>query len=221
MTLVVVGIAILVIYGLLGSWGIGYNPISPQKNTVELIGPLHSGMDPLSLTAALPRSMNENHGMEFSYTGWILIDDFSYGVTKKANIFTRGSGSPGVGFDVNTNTIEVSQKTYNGSEEIRIRNMPAEKLFHLGVVVTQTTFDVFVNGLLHTHKSLESLPVIEEAPVNTGIWKGKIGSLVYYNYALSPGEIRSIAATKARRDPADEPPNPPYFDTTWWIGRRA
>lgn len=216
MTIIVVGIAILVIYGLLGNWSIPYtNPISPQKTSVELIGPLHSGLESVSLTESLPRSMNESNGMEFSYTAWILIDDFSYA----PNIFSRGTGSPKVNLVVDTNTIRISQKTYNGSEEIYIRNMPAEKLFHLGVVVTQTTLDIYVNGLLHTHKSLESLPIIEEAPVNVGIWKGKIGSLVYYNYALSPGEIRSIAATRAVRNPLDEPPNPPYFDTTWWIGR--
>lgn len=220
MTLIVVGIAVLVIYGLVYSTPIaGVNPISPQKDSVELIHYLRSGMDPVTLNANLPRSMNENQGMEFSYSAWILVEDFGYGITQNPNIFTRGTGSPSVTFPVNTNKIIISQKTYNGSEEVVIRNMPAEKLFHLAVVVTQTTLDVYVNGLLHTHKSLESLPVIEEASVQVGTWKGKIGSLVYYNYALSAGEIRSLASTKAVRDPADEPPNPPYFDTTWWIGR--
>jgi hypothetical protein len=221
MTLIVVGIAILVIYGLLNSSIVSVNPISPQKTSVTLLPTLHSGMDPISLSANLPLSMNESDGMEFSYTAWVLINDFSYGVNSNPNIFTRGTGSPSVTFPVNRNTIVISQKTYNGSEEIRIRNMPSEKLFHLGVVVTQTTLDVYVNGLLHTHKSLDSLPVIENAPIQVGIWKGKIGSFVYYNYALSPGEIRSVASTRAVRDPSDEPPNPPYFDTSWWIGRRG
>jgi len=224
MTLVVVGIAILVAYGLLGLGGgrVAGSSISPQKQKVELIGPLHSGMDSTNLTANLPRSMNENEGMEFSYTAWILIDDYTYGTSAEPTIFVRGTGSPKVSFDVDKNTLLVHQKLYKGEDIIKIRNMPAEKLFHLAIVVTQTSLDIYINGLLHTHKSLESLPLIEEAAVKVGPgggWKGKIGSFVYYNYALSAGEVRSIAAVKAVRNPNDEPPNPPYFDTTWWIGR--
>lgn len=224
MTLVVVGIAGLVIYGLSGmaSGTFSGSPVSPQKAKVELIGALHSGMDSVSLNASLPRSMNENEGLEFSYTAWLVIDDYTYGTSAEPVLFMRGTGSPKVSFDVDKNTLLIRQKLYKGEDVIKIRNMPAEKLFHLAIVVTQTSLDVFINGLLHTHKSLDSLPLIEEAPVEVGPgggWKGKIGSLVYYNYALSPGEVRSIAGVKASRNPADEPPNPPYFDTTWWIGR--
>jgi len=224
MTLVVVGIAGLVIYGLSGmaAGTFGGTPISPQKEKVELIGSLHSGMDSVSLNASLPRSMNENEGLEFSYTAWLLIDDYTYGTSAEPVLFMRGTGSPKVSFDVDKNTLLIRQKLYKGEDVIKIRNMPAEKLFHLGIVVTQTSLDVFINGLLHTHKSLDSLPLVEDAPVEVGPgggWKGKIGSLVYYNYALSPGEVRSLAGVKATRNPADEPPNPPYFDTTWWIGR--
>lgn len=225
MTLIVVGIAILVIYGLVkmgGFAGVGGSPISPQQASVVLIGPLHDGTDSLTLTAELPRSMNENGGMEFSYTAWILINDFTYGTSGHPTIFVRGTATPMVSFDVNKNVIYIKQKTYDGEEVIQIRNMPAEKFFHLAITVTQTSLDIFVNGLLHTHKSLDSLPLIEEAPVQVGPsggWKGLIGSLVYYNWALSPGEIRTIAGTKAIPNPALAPPNPPYFDTSWWIGR--
>lgn len=226
MTLIVVGITVLVIYGLLTGYGFttsGASAVSPQKDKVELLGPLHSGMDSLSLTTNLPISMNENNGIEFSYTAWILVNDYTYGTSAEPTIFERGTASPRVSFDVDKNTLTISLKTYSGTEQIFVRNMPAEKLFHLAITVTQTSFDVYVNGLLHTHKTLESLPLVVNSPVQVGPnggWKGKIGSFVYYNYELTPGEVRSIAAVKAVRDPADEPPNPPYFDTTWWIGRQ-
>jgi len=225
MTLIVIGIAIMVIYGLFTAYDMSaqpYNPTSPQKNSVVLIGPLHSGMDSVTLDAALPRSMNENNGLEYSFVGWILINDFSYGTSTEPIIFIHGTGSPAVSLNTSRNFITIKQRTYNGEENIKIRNMPSEKLFHLAVTVTQTAIDIYVNGLLHTHKSLESLPLVEDASVQVGPnggWKGKIGTLVYYNYALSAGEVRTIASTKAVRNPADEPPNPPYFDTTWWIGR--
>ena len=225
MTLIVAGIAILVIYQLVMGGGFSYGGVTtqPQKQSVELIGPLHSGQESVTLTANLPLSMNENNGIEFSFAAWVLINDFDYGTSAKPIIFVKGNGSPLVDFDVNTNVLTVTQNTYNGSETIRIRNMPAEKLFHIAISVTQTTMDVYINGLLHTHKSLDSLPLQDTDPVKVGPnggWKGKIGSFWYYNYALSGGEVRSLAAQKAIRDPNDEPPNPPYFDTTWWIGRR-
>jgi hypothetical protein len=223
MTLIVIGIASLVIYGLvkMGGFGPGYNPISPQKTSVTLIGPLESGQDSQTINSNLPRSMNEDDGLEFSYTAWILINDYTYGNSGDPVIFVRGTATPKVFFDVNRNILYVTQKTYESEETIKIRNMPAEKMFHLGITVRQTSFDVYINGLLHTHKTLESLPLIEEAPVNVGPnggWKGLIGSLIYYNYALSPGEMRSVSNTKAVQNPALEPPNPPYFSTSWWIG---
>ncbi len=223
MTLIVVGIAILVIYGLVKAGGFGgkYNPIAPQNESVTLIGPLHSGMDSLTLSQNLPRSMNENDGLEFSYTAWVLINDYTYGNSKHPVLFERGTGSPKLSYDINKNTLYITQKTYKGEEVISIRNMPAEKLFHISIVVTQTTFDVYINGLIHTRKTLTSLPLLEEAPVQVapgGGWKGLIGSLIYYNYALSSGDIRTIAATKAIENPSLAPPNPPYFATSWWLG---
>ena len=128
-------------------------------------------------------------------------------------------------FDVDKNMLLVKQKLYSGDEsEIKIHNMPAGKLFHIAIATTQTSTDVYVNGFLHTHKTLDSLPLTEpSAHVQVGPgggWKGMIGSFTYYNYALSPDEVRTLAATKAVPDPNALPPNPPYFDTTWWIGRR-
>jgi hypothetical protein len=222
MTLIVVGIAILVIYGLVKAGGFSgkYNPISPQKDSVTLIGPLHSGSDSLTLTTNLPRSMNENNGIEFSYAAWVLINDYTYGTTNQPVIFMRGTGTPKMSYDVNKNVLYITQKTYKGAEVIQIRNMPAEKLFHIAITVTQTAFEVYINGLIHSHVTLPSLPLIEEAPVEVGPsggWKGLIGSLVYYNYALSAGEIRSISGTKAIPNPALTPPDPPYFATSWWL----
>lgn len=222
MTLIVVGIAILVIYGLVKAGGFTgkYNPIAPQKESVTLIGPLHNGSDSLTISTQLPRSMNENDGLEFSYTAWVLINDYTYGTSKQPIIFMRGTGTPKMSYDVNKNVLYIQQKTYKGIETIKIRNMPAEKLFHIAIVVTQTGFDVYINGLIHTHITLSSLPLLEEAPVQVGPsggWKGLIGSLIYYNYALSAGEIRSIAGTKAVPNPALEPPDPPYFATSWWL----
>ena len=226
MTLVIIGITVLIIYGLVidGAFSRSGTAISPQQSSVVLIGPLHSGQDSITISSPLPPSMNESDGIEFSFASWILIDDFGYGNSDHPIIYKNGAGCPTVSIETHSNTLLVTQKTYSGSETVRIRNMPAEKLFHLVVSVTQTAIDVYVNGLLHTHKTLESLPLQNPGPVSVGPnggWKGKIGSFIYYNYSLPPGDIRALALTKAVRDPSDMPPNPPYFDTSWWIGRLA
>lgn len=225
MTLVVIGITVMVIYELVigGAFSSsGQTAITPQKTSVVLVGPLHSGQDSITVTTPLPPSMNEVDGIEFSFASWILVNDYSYGSSELPIIYQNGPGCPKVHLDVKRNVLYITQQTYMGSETIKIRNMPAEKLFHLAVCVTQTAIDVYVNGLLHTHKSLDSLPLQNPGPVLVGPnggWKGKIGSFTYYNYALTPGEVRTLSITKAVRDPADEPPNPPYFDTSWWTGR--
>ena len=181
MTLIVIGIACLVIYGLIkmGGFGPGYNPISPQKTSVTLIGPLVSGQDAQTINSNLPRSMNEEDGVEFSYTAWILINDYTYGNSGDAVIFNRGNETPKVYFNVKTNVLHIIQNTYGSPEHIKIRNMPAEKMFHLGITVKQTSFDVYINGLLHTHKNIPVESLLRMATINGATalkWQDTLGS---------------------------------------------
>jgi hypothetical protein len=228
MVLVIVGIIILILYQLfLGSRYEIPSGISPVKTSVLLIDTLHSGRDYLKLDNVLPRSQNENEGIEFAYAAWVLVNDYDDG--KKPVIFVKGTSnlsmqSPSVTMRGGRNEIHIVQDTYkqNSPGSVVVRNLPAGKMIHLAISVNQQSMEVFVNGTLYQRITLPALPLQNTGAVyvsDNGGWKGLIGSFIYYNYALTPQEVRSLANTKPKRDPNDIPPYAPYLDTSWWINK--
>lgn len=229
MTLIVVGIVVIIIYELTYGGGItSSSPISPQKTSVELIGNLHDGREYLKIDKVLPPSQNEDEGIEFSYALWIVINDYDDGAEEPV-VFVKGRPdltlvSPAVTLRRGKNEIHIHQDTYEKKKpgKIVIHNLPAGKLIHLTVTVRQTAMDVYVDGFLYKHVTLSTLPLQNTEDVyvaERGGWKGLIGNFVYYNYALTPDEVRSISQKKPQRDPDDIPPYPPYFDSSWWINQ--
>jgi len=228
MTLIVVGIVTLVIYQLAS--GMGYalpSGISPVKTSVLLIDALHEGRDFLKLDSVLPRSQNEVDGIEYTFAAWLLVNDYDDG--KKPVMFVKGNSdlsmqSPSVIMHGGRNEIHITQDTYESTKpgKIVVRNLPAGKMIHLAVSVNQRSMDVYINGTLYQHLTLAALPLQNSGAVyvaDNGGWKGLIGSFIYYNYALSPQDVRSLANTKPKRDPNDIPPYAPYLDTSWWIDK--
>lgn len=185
---------------------------------------------PLTSKGALPPSYNQDRGLTFSYTCWILVDDFAYRVGQQKVIFTKGptdltSMCPGVFLDGNTNSILVKIDTFGSQEVIPISNIPAKKWVHFGLVVDQDSVDVYVNGVLHTHHTLAQLPRQNPSAVNVGVgggFQGKLANLNYYNYFLTPKQVAGSMGSppSANPDHTQEPATPPYFDITWWTGRK-
>ena len=231
MVLVVVGIIVLIVYQLLS--GSSYaipSSISPVKTSVLLIDALHEGRDFMKIDTSLPRSQNETDGIEFTYAAWLLVNDYDDASGgKKPTIFVKGMSdlslqSPSVTMHAGHNEIHIVQDTYKDGKpgKIVIRNLPAGKMIHLAVSVNQQSMDVYVNGTLYQHLTLAALPLQNTGSVyvaDNGGWKGLIGSFLYYNYSLTPQEVRSLANTKPTRDPNDIPPYAPYLDTSWWINK--
>lgn len=228
MTLIVVGIVIIIIYELTYGGGVLVpSGVSPQKTSIELIGNLHDGREYMKIDKVLPPSRNEDEGIEFSYAFWIVINDYDEGSAEPV-VFVKGRpdlsmASPSVTLRRGKNEIHIHQDTYTKVPgKIVIHNLPAGKLIHVTLTVRQTAMDVFIDGFLYKHVTLSSLPLQNSEHVyvaDKGGWKGLIGLFTYYNYALSPDEVRSISQKKPKRDPDDIPPYPPYFDSSWWINR--
>lgn len=225
MTLIVVGIVVILIYELTYGGGISVpSGISPQKTSVELIGNLHDGRDYLKIDKQLPPSQNEKEGIEFSYAFWIVINDYDE-MAGKPIVFVKGRPdlsmmSPAVTLERGKNVIHIDQSTYGNPGKISIHNLPAGKLLHIVVSIRQTAMDVYVDGFMYKRLTLSALPLQNTEDVHVaenGGWKGLIGNFVYYNYALTPDEVRALAQKKPQRDPNDIPPYPPYFDSSWWI----
>ena len=227
MTLIVLGVAILILYEFsYGFWSSTPAGLRPSMASVTIVGPLQDGQTGQQYDAALPLSNNETDGIEFSYAAWILINDFDPRVSNPI-LFTKGSPdlalqSPSVVMTSGKNQVTITQDTYDKDhkEQVVVGNLPAGKLNHFAVVVNQRSMDVYVNGLLYRHITMRKLPLQNTQPVyvaGNGGWNGQIGSFVYYNYALSPDDVRSLANTRPSVSASTLPFYPSYLSTDWWI----
>jgi len=228
MTLIVIGVMFLIIYQFsYGMWSGTPAGLTPTMASVTIVGPLQDGLTSQEYSAKLPLSNNENDGIEFSYAAWILIKDFDPPVPNPI-LFTKGSPdlslqSPSVVMTSGKNQITITQDTYDKSkpEKVVIGNLPAGKLNHFAVCINQLSMDVYVNGLLYRHLTMKKLPLQNTQSLyvaGNGGWNGQIGSLVYYNYALTPDQVRSLASTAPTVSSSNLPYYPSYLSTDWWIG---
>jgi len=198
---------------------------SPVAGPQVLQNTATDGKKQTDTLVSLPESYNQPEGMAMSYTAWIKIDDFAYRYGEKKVIFTKGpsdlsSMCPALMIDGNTNTLLVKLDTFGGQEIIPISNVPAKKWLHIAIAINQEAVDIYVNGTLYTHHTLIQLPKQNNSTVQLGVdggFDGKIASLQYFNYFLTPSDVSSIMSTKPQIDVNDlGGPLPPYFDESWW-----
>jgi hypothetical protein len=169
--------------------------------------------------ATLRTSLNEPEGIVFSYSGWLLINDFTVGYGKERKIFSKGD-CPGLYLDSTSNGLLFKIKTYGSTETVLISNIPASKWIHFAIVVNQEAVDIYINGTLRQHHTLGQLPDQNEGPITTGPgWSGTLGRLSYYARSLSGVEIRAKSMESPPPDLIPEVARPNYFDITWYIGR--
>lgn len=226
MTLIMIGIVILVLYEYFYGGSVAPSGVSPTKTEILIVGPLQNGQNYTEIDAAIPLSLNERDGIEFSFAGWIQINDYAP-PSQHPIIFTKGDvagtqKSPAVSLNSGRNELVIEQDTYDKGRpaHIVIPNMPANKLIHLAICVNQKSFDVYVNGLLYSHTSLHALPMQNSQPVfiaGNGGWNGQIGSLTYYNYELSAEKVHSLANTAPTQSPNSLPYYPNFLSSGWWV----
>ena len=191
-----------------------------SKDSVTLLGGSQPGSVQTSATTLLPRSFNQPEGATFSYSMWILVNDFTTGYGTRRTIFTHGD-APGVYLDSTSNSLVVTMKTFGMTESILIPNIPAAKWIHLAIVVNQQAVDIYVNGTLRQHHTLSQLPnqPEEEDVVMGPDWSGVVGRIVYYMRSLSYAEVRKLSMETPPSDLHVKPAAPNYLDMSWYIGR--
>jgi len=199
-----------------------------RSNIIQ--GTIHDGKKPIQSKHPMPRSINEKEGLTFSYTCWLKIDDFSYRYGEPKVVFVKGSEDlkavcPALLVDANSNSLLVKIDTFGAQETISIPNIPAKKWMHVAIAVDQDSVDVYINGTLYTHHSISQIPKQNNMPVHTSVaggFDGKIANLEYYNYFMTPADVQTAMASTPQPDPNDVGgPMPPYFDMSWWTGRRS
>lgn len=204
----------LVVYG---------NPMSVPGSEVPILKGSMRGNTERTEGILLPQSYNQPQGLTFSYACWILVKDFTTGYGKRRQIFSKDN-SPGLFLDATSNTLIVRLNTFKNTflktETLMIPNIPAQKWIHFALVVDQQAVDIYINGVLRRHHTLEQLPKQNDAPVKMGgDWNGVLARLSYWARSLSVEEIKKLAAAPLPDDLDRKPAGPQYFDITWYIGR--
>jgi len=207
-------------------FGIKYfNTSTNSTSTQNIISTIQDGKTESTNTGNVQPSTNQK-GLEFSYAGWIFVDDFTYRYGEKKIVFTKGTpdlkiACPSLVISENTNAFLVYVDTYGTQEIVPISNITAKKWMHFAIVVDQTAINIYINGILHTHHTMNQLPRQNGASLITspnGGFNGKLGLLQYYPRILEPSEVSSLSTN---------PPElskqsgigilPPYYDTKWWF----
>lgn len=199
------------------------------SSTSVIQGAIQDGKKPIQSKQVMPRSINQKEGLTFSYTCWLKIDDFAYRYGQPKVVFVKGSedlksACPALLVDGNSNSLLVKVDTFGGQETISIPNIPAKKWLHIAISVDQDSVDIYVNGTLYTHHTIMQVPKQNSMPVHTSVgggFDGKLANLMYYDYFLDGAGVVSAMKSTPQPDPNDVGgPLPPYFDMSWWTGRR-
>jgi len=216
-------LVILLVSGavLVAAYYIFNSPTPPPSNYIQ--SKTVDGRRTINSNQVLPNSYDQKQGLTFSYTCWVMIEDFAYRVGQQRVIFTKGpenlsSACPALLIDANTNSLLVKIDTFGSSETIPIGNIPAKKWLHFGLAVDQDSVDVYINGILHTHHTLTQMPRQNNDTVHTSVgggFEGKLALLEYYPFFMGPDDIKNSMAT-APTEKKEVIPLPPYFDMSWW-----
>jgi Concanavalin A-like lectin/glucanases superfamily len=154
------------------------------------------------------RSVNQDGGIEFTWSVWIMIDDLQYGAGTYKHIFHKGNDSiatnglnfpnngPGLYIAPNTNELVVIMNTFDViNEEITISDIPLNKWINVIIRCRNTTMDIYINGVVTKSVKLLGVPKQNYGDVyvamNSG-FSGYISNLSYYNYAISTSQIHDI-----------------------------
>jgi hypothetical protein len=212
---IVIGLA--VVGGLL-YWLISSN-LTEKSEAIVIVKSSQPGNVRTSFNQKLPASFNEPQGAVFSYTGWLLVNDFASGYGERRMIFSKGD-MPGLYLDSTSNSLVFVVNTYGAKETVLIPNIPANKWLHIGLVVDQTAMQIYINGRLRQYHTLAQLADPNDELVKMGGgWDGVLGGLAYYPRALSNQEIDEMAQKPTPNDLRPKSSAPQYFDMTWYTGR--
>jgi hypothetical protein len=159
------------------------------------------------------RSQNADDGLEFSWSVWIFVDDFSYKEHEYKHIFHKGNDNinmdtapmglnfpnngPGLYITPDTNNLLVIMNTFDTiTEEVLVKDLPINKWVCVVIRVTkQNQLDVYINGSLSKRYMLKSVPKQNYGDVYVnmnGGFSGFTSALRYFDYALGTNEIQNL-----------------------------
>ena len=208
------------------------------NGTVDAKQQLIFYQDPeLGNAVTIPRSINANDGIEFTWSVWIYIDDLQYLRGQYKHIFHKGNNkiienglnfpnnAPGLYIAPNTNSLVVIMNTFNViNEEVVIPDIPLNKWVNVIIRCENTKLDVYINGTITRSINLIGVPKQNYGDVcvaMNGGFSGNISNLWYYNYALGTAEIQKVSRggpnLKFTGSSALKQKNPDYLSLRWYF----
>jgi hypothetical protein len=190
---------------------------------------------PNSIT--IHRSVNANDGIEFTWSVWIYIDDFTYNNGKYKTIFYKGNdglqttglnfpnNAPGLYIAPSTNDLVVVMNTFDViNEKITIPNIPMNKWISVVIRCENVDLDIYINGLVTKSHVLHGVPKQNYGDVYVamnGGFSGFISDLWYHNYALGISAIQDLVKrgpnTKMTGKNSLSEKDPNYLSMRWYF----
>lgn len=192
----------------------------PKDDAILVLEGSQKASKTYSSPALIRRSFNEKEGAVFSWTGWMLVKDFTVGYGNRRRVFSKGD-CPGLYIDSTSNSLMVVVNTYGVTPEtILVPNIPAMKWVHFGIVIDQTSVSIYINGTLRVYHTLTQLPKQnDDQAAFGGQWEGVIGNVRYYSRALTNAEVFMKSSETPPDDFERKPGYGSYFDMSWYTGR--
>ncbi len=216
------GILVLVALGLLIYWGVTAREsatLSSRLNPIIITKPVNAFEADLGERGlTLPIS---NQGLEFTYSFWLYISDWSYSYGKKKYIFIKGNSTAGPGqwspalwLGENANTLYTSMAMFpvggNGnpkvSEECPVRDIPLQKWVHVAYILNNRNVDVYIDGKLEKSCVLDGVPNVNRSRLyisphmadpdsgkmyDPGFY-GQLANFQYFTRAIEPNVVSDI-----------------------------
>lgn len=193
-----------------------------------------------SVSGAIPvkRSVNEDQGIEFSWSVWLYIDDQTFNEkTELKHIFHKGNdtvgergmvtpnNAPGMYLARNTNDLIVVMNSYDKpDEEVRVEGLPMNKWVNVILRLDQQrNLDVYINGTLKQRHVLEGVPKQNYGDVfvtMNGGFQGYVSQLQYFDHAISIHTINSLVKQGPNMSMKDDDmmtkTKPYYLSSSWF-----
>jgi hypothetical protein len=213
-----------------------FNGMIDAKNMIVIPqDPTTNGSIPLI------RSDNKSHGIEFTYSVWMFIDDLVYQKGQYKHVFHKGNddinytrkpigmnepnNAPGLYIAPNTNDLVVVMNTFNNiKEELIIDDVPMNKWICVQIRVENHQLDVYINGKLAKRLIMKGVPKQNYGDVYVamnGGFSGYMSELRYFNYGLGTSEIQRIVDNGPNLDMSNSSEltsgMPKYLSLRWFF----
>lgn len=146
-------------------------------------------------------SMPQGSSVNYAYSIWIYIDDWSYRYGEEKIIFLRGTiGSafmPSLSLAPTDNTLDVNvSMDDNTSFEYSVPNIPLQKWTNLIVSLNNKSMDTYINGKLVKTVVLTSLPSMDPNAsiylTPNGGFSGYTSRFNYWSDSINPQEAWNV-----------------------------